>query len=232
MRLRLYFIELENFANFLYFRHYLKLLPYHKQVRINSCKFDIDKKLSLISDLFVRLLACKMLKLNNANLSFDNNAYGKPFLVGFPEFQYNISHTRSAIAIGIAEKPIGIDIEKSEIMDVKIAERFFSENENQYILSPSKDRDKLFSEVWTKKEAYLKWTGKGLSLPLSSFDITDIMIKNMLNTFEINDYTISVCSEQSFNEIDIIKLSEKQIDSVFNEFADSACHNSFIDDSR
>lgn len=218
MKNTLYFIELDEFDNFIEYVKYIDFLSPEKQIQIYNFKFDIDKKLSLISDLFVQYIMCKILGLNIVDLFFKKNVYGKPYLVGFPYANYNISHTRNAIVIGLSENPIGVDIEKIKTIDLKIAEKFFNKNELNYIFSNNKEQDKLFYEIWTKKEAYIKWIGKGFSIPLDAFDITDIEIKNKLSTTKINDYIISVCSTRNSNNVDIIKLKENQVSQFLANF--------------
>ncbi|MCL2702949.1 MAG: 4'-phosphopantetheinyl transferase superfamily protein [Defluviitaleaceae bacterium] len=218
----IYFIELNDADNFNEYAHCLKLVPPAKQTQILNFKFDIDKRLSLISDLFVRYAACRSLALNNSELYFATNAYGKPFLSGSASFHYNISHTRNAIAIGFSNRPIGVDIEKIKPVDFRIANRFFNPNEFMYITKQPEQHDARFCEIWTKKEAYIKWVGKGLSLPLNGFDVTDRTLAKTLHTFKLNNYVISLCCEVNFNRTNIINLNERQASEVLFEFVNSS----------
>lgn len=135
-----------------YHEKYLEFIPTEKQERIYKFRFIMDKKLGIFSDLFVSYLACSMLNLNYSDLVFGTNDFGKPYLVGYPNFHYNISHTRNAVIIGISENPIGVDIEKVKSAEIGIAERFFCKNELKYILSRSREFEKSFCEIWTKKD--------------------------------------------------------------------------------
>ena len=219
MKTMLYFIELdEKHNNFAKYEKYVPCLSPEKQTQIYKFRFDIDKKLSLLADLFVRYLACTTLNLYNDDLTFDKNDYGKPSLVGFPNFQYNVSHTRNAIAIGLSGESIGVDVEKTKPADLKIAERFFVKNEYLHILSRQENQDTAFCKIWTKKEAYIKWIGKGLSLPLTSFDVTDTAFIGRLSTIELNSYIVSVCHKASF-VLDLRRLTERQASEIFFEFA-------------
>lgn len=214
---KLYFIEISEEIGFDKYEQYLKLLLPEKKALVHRFKFEIDKKLSLISDVFVRYIVCKVLDVNNSDIILKKNSFGKPFLEGFPDFQFNISHTRNAIVIGFSEKPIGIDIEKITVADLLVAERFFNENELKYILS-GQQRNKLFYEVWTKKEAYIKWLGKGLSIPLETFDIISDELDGLLNLIQIGDYLISICCENDFGERDLIRLNEFQTFQLLSEY--------------
>ena len=216
MKSKLYFIEFSN-ENFSEYEKYAEFLTSDKKARIQNFRFNADKKLSLFSDLFVRYITCKELGLGNSDLSFTKNSFGKPYLADFPNFQYNISHTKNAILIGVSEKPIGVDIEKIKNSDLKIAERFFCKKELEHIIS-SDGYDQAFYEIWTKKEAYIKWIGKGLSLPLNSFDITSPEINRMLNIFKVNDYILAVCGEEFFCKLELEILDEHQMTQILSGF--------------
>lgn len=209
MQDKIYFIELNEDKKYEDYKQYYSLLPLEKQQKIHKLRYDIDKKLSLIADLFIRFLICQNLKLHNNEISFEKNSFGKPYLSENAEFHFNISHTRNAVAIGISSNPIGVDIEKMKCADLKIAERFFCSNELEYILSNKQDR--YFYEIWTKKEAYIKWDGRGLSIPLDSFDVTESTIDKILHTFTLHDYIISICSRQDFSGTWCMELTEDSV---------------------
>ncbi len=210
MKKQLFCIQLDEDENFHTYHHLLKLLSSEKQQSITRFRFVRDKKLSLFSDLAVRYLACSILGVNNSRLVFSKEEFGKPYLAGFPGFHYNISHTGNAVAVGIHEKPIGVDIEKIKPFDIGIAKRFFCKKEQEYILSRSEKQAELFYEVWTKKEAFVKWIGKGLAMPFTDFDVTDAKTDKMLYTTKINNYIISVCFEGGADGIETIKTEEKE----------------------
>lgn len=131
--------------------------------QINLLYFDRDKKLSLLSELLVRVIICKTLNICNNEITFEKNKYGKPYLLKYCDFQFNISHAKDVIAIAISDKPVGIDVEPIREAPLQVANRFFTESEVSYMKQTNNDRDKRFYEIWTKKEAYVKYTGEGLS---------------------------------------------------------------------
>lgn len=123
--------------------------------------------------------------------------YGKPYFTDIPYVDFSISHSENLVACSICvskeQKPmIGIDCENIYKKDpLPIAERFFTKKEIEMI-SLSENKAKTFTSLWTKKEAYLKLLGKGLSIPLSSFDIDSVTYH--FETYEVSNNIFTICS--------------------------------------
>ncbi len=127
----------------------------------------------------------------NADLNIAKSEKGKPYFKAYPDFHFNISHSGSAFAIAFSKYPVGADIEKIRPVNPKIPEKFFTEKEQKFI---KKETD--FFYVWTRKEAYIKRSGKGFSHSLSSFDVLNA---EDIKTFNLSEFTVSVCSEFANN---------------------------------
>ena len=112
-------------------------------------------------------------------LCFCYNAYGKPSLVG--DFDggllcFNVSHSHGLALYAVTHRrAVGIDVEHicSDFANEQIAERFFSPREVVALRAlPSHLQTDAFFNCWTRKEAYIKAKGKGLSIPLHGFDVS------------------------------------------------------------
>jgi len=79
------------------------------------------------------------------------NKYGKPEFEGYPEIQFNISHTRRAVLVGLHNEPIGVDIEKLRPVSERWMERIAGTTSR-----------KEFFESWVRRESRSKWNGAGL----------------------------------------------------------------------
>ena len=79
------------------------------------------------------------------------NKYGKPEFEGYPNVQFNLSHTRRAVLVGIHDEPLGVDIEKL---------RPVSERSMQRIAGTASRQE--FFESWVRRESRSKWNGAGL----------------------------------------------------------------------
>ena len=186
----------------------LSMVSLERQERINKFRFKRDTQNCLLGDVLTRIEICRVTGLNNNQLEFSFNAYGKPFLVNTPSIHFNVSHAGHYVVCVIANEPVGIDIELMKPIDIKIAERFFTSDETEYI--KTKDHTLRFYEIWTKKESHIKWEGKGLHKPLPSFSVFDGNEKERLiyhTVYHDSDAICHVCAtEQSVSSIRIIDI--------------------------
>lgn len=189
-------------------RHLYKTISEKSKEIIERLPYHTNKKLRLYSDLLLRYLICDRLKINNYDLVFSKNKYGKPFLINDLNFKYSISYTSNALVIAISNHEIGIDIEENREVNIDLAKRFFHRNEYNYI--SEKDSQLRFFEIWTKKEAYIKFIGKGFSVKPNSFDVSRNSFQKILTIYTGN-YVISLCSK-AFPVLNSINyISEKQL---------------------
>ncbi len=110
---------------------------------------------------------------------FQYSKHGKPSLADShrePELQFNLSHTQGAVLLAICrQRAVGVDIERvrEDFNPLEIAARFFSFSEQRALTSlPEAEQRQAFFRCWTRKEAFLKARGDGLSFPLQSFDVS------------------------------------------------------------
>jgi len=110
-------------------------------------------------------------------LRIKNNPFGKPALsaVHHSSLQFNVSHSGDVILVALARgRELGVDVEQMRTgfaIDA-VAARFFSPNECRALAAIAPEsRCEAFYSCWTRKEAYLKARGEGLSLPLHLFDV-------------------------------------------------------------
>jgi len=124
----------------------------------------------------LRFLLCRYLDVPASAISFAYGEHGKPSLVDAPDWSFNVSHSGEIALVAVAGAArVGIDIEKRRPLDDPhdLAERFFSDREAEDLRKvPDSDVPTAFFNAWTRKEAFAKATGAGLSLPLRSFDVT------------------------------------------------------------
>lgn len=134
-----------------------------------------------------------LLQLGLPQTPFHFNQYGKPFIPDAPFF--SISHCKEAIAVCLCEYPIGIDIESVRNADSSLIERTMNSDEQRQIAASSCP-EQTFTELWTRKEAYLKYKGTGIVDDLHSV-LTNIEKSVNLQTFcpDNKHYVWSVCTQ-------------------------------------
>jgi 4'-phosphopantetheinyl transferase len=112
-------------------------------------------------------------------LQFRYNSHGKPALAsewGDDQLAFNLSHSHSLAVCSVTRAGhIGVDLEymDTHVESDQIAERLFAPREASLLRQlPSDKKQNAFFSFWTRKEAYLKARGEGLSVDLLSFDVT------------------------------------------------------------
>ncbi|CAK6470294.1 4'-phosphopantetheinyl transferase [Peribacillus simplex] len=152
-----------------------------------------DAYRSLIGDLMVRFVLKERYGSVKEELRWRTNSFGKPFLPDYPSFHYNISHSGEYVVCAVHDAEVGVDIEKIGPFELQLAKVFFTEEEYKQVLE-AEDGLSSFYDIWTLKESYIKAIGKGLSIPLHSFNVRrhgmeDIQLTDVHSNLSITDFT-------------------------------------------
>ncbi|WP_372948103.1 4'-phosphopantetheinyl transferase family protein [Mariniphaga sp.] len=159
--LKLYKIELSKYKESI---SSLKefLSPFEKN-RANRYHFSKDKNRFIICRTVLKFLLAEQTGLDVNEIVLDKYFNKKPYLPSHPSVFFNVTHADDYAVIAIAKKPIGVDIEYvNEDFEFKeILLSFFNKSEIDYVLN-SNDKQRTFYKLWTRKEAIVKATGKGI----------------------------------------------------------------------
>jgi 4'-phosphopantetheinyl transferase len=124
----------------------------------------------------LRILLGRYLNTSPAGIQFKYGLRGKPALAPLALIDFNMSHSGDLVVFAFTRGcEIGVDLEQiHSIQDMQdIADRFFCLEEAAELMSlPVNQRERAFFLCWTRKEAYIKAIGDGLSAPLNSFRVT------------------------------------------------------------
>jgi 4'-phosphopantetheinyl transferase len=165
-----------------------RILSDDEREKEKRLRFQRDQERYVVSEAVLRAILGRYLGASPAALRFVRGPHGKPALA--PEFgppvRFNMSHSRNlalyAVTLG---REIGVDVEfvqnglsktppgASQIDAMQIAQQFFSSYEVTSLQHlPQALRQRAFFHTWTRKEAYLKARGEGLTFPLNEFDVS------------------------------------------------------------
>ena len=155
------------------------LLTDQERRRASRFAFERDRRRFTVARAGLRKLLALRLGSEPASIELTYGANGKPTLGGAcasADLRFNVSHSEDlAVYAFVRGREIGIDVEAvRRLRDADgIAARFFSRRENAaYIALEPRDRPQGFFNCWTRKEAFVKALGEGLSHPLDTFDVS------------------------------------------------------------
>jgi 4'-phosphopantetheinyl transferase len=158
---------------------FLHTLAAEEQTRAQRFYFQTDRERFINAHGVLRAILGLYLDRAPKCLSFCYSSYGKPALTlesGGDAIRFNMSHSRGVALYAVTRgREIGIDLEfiRCDLEVEQIAERFFSRSEIATLRALPTDLQKhAFFLCWTRKEAYIKARGEGLSLPLDQFDVS------------------------------------------------------------
>ena len=154
------------------------VLSFDELERASRFHFERDRQHYMIAHSALRIILARYLNLPAAMLAFGQTEYGKPFLTNLASdgLLFNMSHSGDVAVIAISrEREVGVDVEfmRADFATAEVAGHFFSVAEIYTLCGLDRhQRSKAFFDCWTRKEAYVKARGEGLSIPLDQFDVS------------------------------------------------------------
>jgi len=154
------------------------ILSCDESERAGRFRFPEHRRRFVIARGYLRQLLAAYLEIGPRDVTFTYSANGKPELSAIheSEMRFNVSHSEDIAAFAFARRrKVGVDVEciRFDVDVEEIPRRFFSLLEQQTLAALDR-RQKFegFFNCWTRKEAYVKAVGSGLSLPLRDFDVS------------------------------------------------------------
>lgn len=147
--------------------------------RMQRFRFEHDRRMYGFAQGLLRILLAGYLDLTPRDIEYSRSEYGKPHLDlpgGNAGLEFNLSHSGDAVLIAITRGiPVGVDVEQVKpLPDLdQVASNYFSAAEQVDLFSlTGSARVDAFYRCWTRKEALIKASGEGLSMPLDSFQVS------------------------------------------------------------
>lgn len=147
--------------------------------RAGRFHFEVHRRHFIVAHGMLRMVLGRYLGLDPALLHFEYETYGKPKLAQHDQngvINFNLSHSHKLALLAITRRhPLGVDLEymRSVVEAEQIAARNFSAAENRLFQAlPEEQKPEAFFNCWTRKEAYIKAIGEGLTHPLDQFEVS------------------------------------------------------------
>ena len=207
-----YYADIRCLENETLFREKVKQLSPYRQQKIAILRNDRDRNRSLGAG---RLLdhGLAVYGLQERSVEYDIGQWGKPALKYHPEICFSLSHSGDYAICTIGDRPVGNDIEHVREGRLKVANRFFAEEELAWLYEAETEEERTgrMFRLWTMKESFLKVIGRGMSLSLKDFVIRmdeesgrarvrhsfDAKYYYMREYGEIDGYCTAVCAQES-----------------------------------
>ncbi len=154
-------------------------LTAEEKSRILKFIFEKDRIIQTLSRAILKDILGRYLSIKPAGVSILNDEYGKPFIdhtLNPDNITFNLSHSGNMILYAVSRnRNVGIDVELIKEIDSidDLIKQNFSQDETGTLLQlTGRDKTDAFYSCWTRKEAYVKAMGKGLSYPLDKFTVS------------------------------------------------------------
>ena len=157
--MKLYLCKSEDFTDL----YGIELLSPYRREQISRYKKIENKVRSLVGGLLLKYA----FKDRANEIAVGKN--GKPYLDGE---HFNLSHTDGVVALAVANSSVGVDIEKVRSVNISVGDKMFSESENEFLATLSKDEKNIkFFDIWVGKESVVKTIGSGINSLMKTFSL-------------------------------------------------------------
>ena len=151
------------------------ILAPDEKTRWRQFYFEKHQRRFANARLQLREILSHYLGLSAAEIAFDYNKQGKPFLKNNPHaLEFNLSHSSELAILAVGQSlPLGVDVEFFSARPyLGLAKQLFSQREIQALHQVAPHLQPLaFFHMWTQKEAFIKAVGLGLSYPTQQFSV-------------------------------------------------------------
>lgn len=217
--IKVYLMNVENIKDPRTFASWKKVLPKERWEKTVRPLKEEDRKTELAAWLLLyqalKEWGISEEKINAAD-AYYYGEHGKPMRRN-EEVCFNLSHSGKYVLCVVSETEIGCDIEKIKEVKWKLAKRFFSEKEYEFLEeiekqeSPARrtETNETFTRFWVLRESYVKTTGEGLGAALTGLDFSDILgqknskgkkngefLEETFFEMEYDGYRIAICGEK------------------------------------
>ena len=188
--LKLFYYDVTNMSEAEFSKLYYKS-DERRKAKVDRLRKRPAKRLSVAAGELMRSAIAGEFNKNPSELRFRTGKNGKPYVENV-KVEFSVSHSGNIAVCALSDKPVGIDIENIREANVNVARRLFTQDEQNYVFEKWPLVKQRFFEVWTRKEAYVKMLGKGVSY----FPEFSSMGKSGIQTHIREKYIVSVAVKE------------------------------------
>lgn len=177
---------------------WFSLMSEDKKQKVSRFHFDDDRKRSVAGEMLAKKAIAELCGVPAEEIIFGLEKNGKPYAEN-ADVHFNISHSGNLVVCAVNDKPVGIDVEQIRNIELKVAKRVYTADELFYLFGfhpeeedfsilPDEKMLLRFFELWTAKEAYLKYTGEGIASELKTLAVNS---EKILREY-CEEYVISI----------------------------------------
>ncbi len=157
-------------------REMATLLDDEERDRASRFRRRVDRDRFIVSHGVLRRVLARYARKPAQSLRFRRDRFGKPSLAHRTDVSFNLAHAEGVALIAVTiGRPVGVDVERVTDLDdaFDVAEICFAPAERRVLhAAPAAHVSATFFNCWTRKEAFIKAVGTGLSAPLQAFEVT------------------------------------------------------------
>ncbi|MBQ1328631.1 MAG: 4'-phosphopantetheinyl transferase superfamily protein [Eubacterium sp.] len=177
-----------------------------RREKIDKLKVEDAILTSAGAGLLVQRALKQSFDISKDDIKIRYNEMGKPYLKGREGAYFNLAHSGNYCVVLTDDQECGVDIETKDDRNFAVTRRLFTDKERSLVCNALEDEKQIeFRKIWTMKEAYLKLSGTGISIPLNSFEVAPERCK-----VQNGNENIYLINETSHKEEYIIAIASKK----------------------
>lgn len=163
-------VNINGIEHFKQLEFLMKEISHERRQIIERYVFEKNKIQSLIAERLLRYILYTQYGMNQEEIEFEYSEYGKPFLKGpYNYICFNLSHSGDFVVCSIGTSNMGIDVERINKRDLSFVRRVLSGEEKEvWEIKDIDEKNRMICRIWTLKESYSKYIGKGLTIPFET----------------------------------------------------------------
>lgn len=178
---------------------FLHYFTEQRQEKILQNRFTADRNRTIFAELLVRSVIAKKIFRPLEEIQIERDENGKPYVVD-NRLMISLAHSANWAACSVGEVPSGVDVEEDFTDALTVAENFFTAQEYEQICKVDGwARAKKFLSLWTIKESFAKFTGRGIDENFNEIDALEILSGRgsiIGKNFFIGKAVVGVCTER------------------------------------